>query len=306
MPPSSESHHADSIVNGAPLCAAPLSSLITPRVILPPNACDSHFHIFGPEKRYPYSRGRIYTPPDCLLTDYLALHKSLGLTRCVLIQPSVYGSDNTALLDGLKTLDGAGRGVVVLNGRESASELRDMDALGVRGVRVNLVDVKAPSADMPIESLLRMQDRVASLGWHLELLVHVDNYPNLDEALDPLEVQVVFGHMGYLSRGVSPDHPGMKAMLALLQAGRAWAKITGPYRIGTEGPPYDTAGHIANWLAQTSMDRLVWGSDWPHVMVKGHMPHDTDLLNAVAEWIPGEGPQRALFSDNPAQLYGWI
>ncbi|WP_169708669.1 amidohydrolase family protein [Trinickia terrae] len=282
-----------------------MSNLVAPRVTLPFNACDSHFHIFGPATHYPYSAGRIYTPPDCLLADYLDLQKSLGLTRCVLVQPSVYGSDNTALLEALKSLGNAGRGVVGLSGKESAGELRDMDAVGVKGIRVNLVDVKSASANLPIDALLRMQERISHLGWHLELLVHVDKYPNLDEALSLLEVPIVFGHMGYLSRGVNPDHPGMKAMLALMQSGRAWAKVTGPYRIGLDGPPYETAAQIARWLAKHCMERLVWGSDWPHVMVKGPMPHDTDLLNAVTDWVPGKDQQQALFSNNPAKLYQW-
>ncbi|MGV2292351.1 amidohydrolase family protein [Trinickia sp. YCB016] len=282
-----------------------MSNLVAPRVTLPPNACDSHFHIFGPASRYPYSSDRIYTPPDCSLEDYVALRRSLGLTRCVLIQPSVYGTDNTLLLEALKGLGNAGRGVVVLSGQESNGELRDMDAIGVKGVRINLVDVKSPGTNLPIGELHRIQDRIAPLGWHLELLVHVDTYPGFDEALSSLEVPIVFGHMGYLSRGVSPDHAGMKSMLALLKSGRAWAKVTGPYRIDTNGPPYETAVQIARWLAKHCMDRLVWGSDWPHVMVNGPMPHDADLLNAVTDWLPEKDQQQALFSSNPANLYQW-
>jgi predicted TIM-barrel fold metal-dependent hydrolase len=295
----------NSIGDSAPQCAGPLASLVTPRIALPLNACDSHFHVLGPASRHPYIPDRIYTPPDSLLGDYLALQKSLGLTRCVLVQPSVYGSDNSALLEALGSLGNAGRGVVVLSGKESASELRDMDAVGVKGIRVNLVDVKSPSAKLPIDVLLRLQERISPLGWHLELLVHVDKYPNLDEELGSLEVPIVFGHMGYLSRGVDPDHPGMIAMLALLQAGRAWAKITGPYRIGLGGPPYETAAQIARRLAKHCMERLVWGSDWPHVMVSGTMPHDADLLHAVVEWMPEQDQQQALFSTNPANLYQW-
>lgn len=305
MPSSPELRHKKSIGDSAPQCAGPLANLVAPRITLPSNACDSHFHVFGPATSYPYSPERIYTPPDCLLVDYLSLQKSLGLSRCVLVQPSVYGSDNSALLEALQSLGNAGRGVVVLSGKESTSELQDMDEVGVKGVRVNLVDVKSPSANLPMEALLRLQERISSLGWHLELLVHVDKYPNLDEELSALEVPIVFGHMGYLSRGVNPDHPGMSAMLALLQAGRAWAKITGPYRIGLEGRPYDTAAEIARWLAKHCMERLVWGSDWPHVMVNGPMPHDADLLNAVTEWMPEQDQQRALFSNNPANLYQW-
>jgi predicted TIM-barrel fold metal-dependent hydrolase len=305
MPSSPEPRHKNSIGDSAPQCAGPLANLVAPRITLPSNACDSHFHILGPATRYPYSPDRIYTPPDCLLADYLSLQKSLGLTRCVLVQPSVYGSDNSALLEALQSLGNTGRGVVVLSGKESTSELRDMDAVGVKGVRVNLVDVKSPSANLPIEALLRLQERISSLGWHLELLVHVDKYPNLDKELSTLEVPIVFGHMGYLSRGVNPDHPGMTAMLALLQSGRAWAKITGPYRIGLEGPPYDTAAEIARRLANHCMERLLWGSDWPHVMVNGPMPHDADLLNAVTDWMPEQDQQQALFSNNPANLYQW-
>lgn len=305
MPISSELVSADSTEHSAPPCAGPLLNLITPRVTLPPDACDSHFHILGPASQFSYSKNRIYTPPDCLLPEYLALHASLGLTRCVLIQPSVYGADNTVLLNSLESLGDQARGVVVLSGRESSGELRDMAALGVRGVRVNLVDVQVPSAELPVDALLRVQEQILPLGWHLELLVHVDNYPGLDEALGRLEVPIVFGHMGYLSRGLRPDHPGMKAMLALLQSGRAWAKITGPYRLGTEGPPYDTAASITRWLASNCIERLVWGSDWPHVMVKGPMPHDADLLDAVSDWIPGLEQRESIFSLNPAKLYQW-
>ncbi len=305
MSSSSDSQNIGALGGAAPLCAGPLINLIAPRVKLPDEACDSHFHIFGPATQYRYSADRVYTPPDCLLEDYLPLQRSLGLTRCVLVQPSVYGSDNSALLDALRSLGDAARGVVVLSGKESDNELRDMDALGVKGVRVNLVDLKNPSSDLPVDALMRMQERIFQFGWHLELLVHVDQYSNLDEGLSSLEVPVVFGHMGYLTRGVSTDHPGMRSMLALMQAGRAWAKVTGPYRLGFGGAPYDTAAEITRWLAKNCIERMVWGSDWPHVMVKGQMPHDTDLLNAITDWIPEEDQQRALFTTNPAELYQW-
>ena len=201
MPSSPEPLYMNSIGDSSPQCARPLTNLVTPRVALPTNACDSHLHILGPAARYPYNPDRIYTPPDCLLAEYLTLRNSLGLTRCVLVQPSVYGSDNSALLEALRSLGNAGRGVVVLSGKESIGELRDMDAVGVKGVRVNLVDVRSPSANLPIEALLWLQERISPLGWHLELLVHVDKYPKLGEELSSLEVPIVFGHMGYLLAG---------------------------------------------------------------------------------------------------------
>jgi predicted TIM-barrel fold metal-dependent hydrolase len=287
----------------APPCQPPLTNLVSPKTRLPANACDTHLHILGPATTYPYSPDRVYTPPDCLLADYVALRESLGLSRCVLVQPSVYGADNAALLRALEGLGDRGRGVVVLGTSETNSQLRDMNAVGVRGVRVNLVDVKTPGSKLPMDALRHLEDRIAPRGWHLELLVHVDQHPNLDEELGGLEVPIVFGHMGYLSRGLSPDHPGMRAMLALMQAGRAWSKITGPYRIDT-GPEYPKAKSIADWLVAKCPGKLLWGSDWPHVVVKGAMPHDADLLDLAAGWIAEEARQ-AIFADNPAELYGW-
>jgi predicted TIM-barrel fold metal-dependent hydrolase len=293
----------------APPCAPPLRSIRRPHSMLPPNSCDSHLHILGPARKYPYAADRVYTPPDCLLADYRTVQRYLGVTRCVLVQASVYGSDNRSLLDALAELGDSGgdvaRGVVVLEGRESREELDRMHRLGVRGARLNLVDLQLPRAELPKEQLLRLADLIGPLGWHLELLMHVDRHPDMEEVLNGLGVQIVFGHMGYLSRDVAEvRHPGMQAMLRLMKSGRAWAKATAPYRVA-EPPGYERAGEIARWLASQCLDRLVWGSDWPHVMVKTAMPHDADLLDAVARWLPHKDQQVALFAGNPARLYGW-
>jgi len=289
----------------APPCAAPLTSVKYPRHSLPANACDSHLHILGPAKKFPYIPERVYTPQDCLLADYEGVRRSLGVARCVVVQPSVYGHDNGALLDALEHLGDAARGVVVLRGDEPQGELQGMHALGVRGARVNIVDLKSPRPQLPREQLQRLADLIRPMDWHLELLMHVDQHPDMEEVLGKLGVPLVFGHMGYLSRDV-PDyrHPGMMSMLALMRSGLAWAKVTAPYRVA-EAPVYRKAGEMLGWLAAECLDRLVWGSDWPHVMVKTRMPHDTDLVDLVAEWVPGQGQQEALFAANAARLYGW-
>ncbi|MFJ2991267.1 amidohydrolase family protein [Pandoraea sp. NPDC087047] len=289
----------------APPCAGPLTSLLTPAVQLPPQACDCHFHILGPADRYPYSPNRIYTPPDCLVPDYVALRNCLGLSRCVVVQPSVYGSDNTVLVETLRTMGDDARGVVVLDDTAGPGELADLHALGVRGVRVNLVDVQRPGADLPVDRLLRLQERVAPLGWHLELLVPVDQHPDLYEALHRFDVPLVFGHMGYPTIGTPLTHPGMAAMLALMQEGRAWAKLTAPYRLETGEPPYHRAQTIARWLVAQCPRQVVWGTDWPHVMVKTRMPHDVELLEVTAQWIEAPHLRHAIFAENPARLYQW-
>ena len=292
-------------LSDAPPCAAPLASVRLPRHPLPANACDSHLHILGPAQNFPYIPERVYTPVDCLLADYQLVRSYLGLARCVLVQPSVYGPDNRVLLGALEDIGDAARGVVVLRGDESPDDLFRMHALGVRGVRVNLVDLKAPRSQLPREQLQHLADMIRPHGWHLELLMHVDQHPDMTAVLAELGVQLVFGHMGYLSRNVADyRHPGMKAMLALAKSKLAWVKVTAPYRLA-DPPGYQKAADVTRWLASECLDRLVWGSDWPHVMVKTDMPHDADLLDAMAEWLPDRGQQEALFAANAATLYGW-
>ena len=289
----------------APPCAAPLSSVKYPRRSLPMNACDSHLHVLGPAATFPYVAERVYTPPDCLLEDYAAVRRNLGAERCVIVQASVYGTDNRVLINALEELGDIARGVVVLRGDESAGELQRMHTLGVRGARINLVDVKSPRPQLPHEPLQQLADRIRPLGWHLELLMHVDQHPDMVSVVGRLDVPLVFGHMGYLSRDVGDcRHAGMKAMLELAKSGRAWIKVTAPYRVA-EPPDYHKARETLRWLAGECMDRLVWGSDWPHVMVKTSMPHDADLVDLMADWLPEQGQQEALFAANAARLYGW-
>jgi len=248
---------------------------------------------------------RVYTPPDCLLSDYQAVQRYLGVARCVIVQASVYGYDNRVLLDSLVKLGDVARGVVVLHGDETPERLQRMHTLGVRGARVNLVDVKSPRPQLPQKQLQRLADLIAPLGWHLELLMHVDRHPDMEQVLGELGVPLVFGHMGYLSRDVADyRHPGMKSMLELARSGVAWIKVTAPYRLA-EPPGYRKAGEMLHWLAGECLDRLVWGSDWPHVMVKTGMPHDADLVDLIADWLPERGQQEALFAANAARLYGW-
>src|SRR5688572_9129686 len=138
----------------------------------------------GPAARHAYSPARIYTPPDCLLADYLHMLDTLGLERAVLVQPSVYGTDNTVMLEAMKAAAGRLRGVAVIAEDITAADLKDLDGAGVRGVRVNIVDVKDRKAGtLPMDALEKMARLVAPLGWHMEFLMHVDEFPDLDNLL---------------------------------------------------------------------------------------------------------------------------
>jgi 2-pyrone-4,6-dicarboxylate lactonase len=301
LPPSSVSPSAPP---SAPLCAPFDPEVTPPGFAVPAGACDCHAHICGPATRYPYAEERIYTPPDALAADYFHMLGVLGLDRGVLVQPSVYGTDNRALLDVLRTHPQRLRGVAVVDPEVDSATLGDMHVCGIRGVRCNIVDLKEGKGQLPMDTLRRLAERVRPLGWHIELLMHVDEFPDLDTSLGSLGVPVVFGHLGY-APAAQPESEGFRAMLRLMQAGIGWAKLTGPYRLTPGALPYPAVDAVAARLVQAAPERLLWGSDWPHVMVKTGMPGDGALLDLLATWVPDAGTRCRILVDNPAQLYGF-
>jgi 2-pyrone-4,6-dicarboxylate lactonase len=290
----------------APRCAGPDFAPREPQLVLPAGACDCHAHVLGPAAQYPYSDERIYTPPDCLPSDYRNLLSALGLSRAVLVQPSVYGTDNRLLVDTLRNDPRRFRGVAVIEPDIGESDLMALHEAGVRGARVNLVDRRDRSSTLPIAYLRRLGERIAPLGWHLELLAHVDQHAEELAALRTLPLQVVFGHFGYMtatSRGAAD--PGFQALLGLLEGGSAWVKLTGSYRITAAALPYPPCDALAAALRDVAPERLLWGSDWPHVMLKGAMPNDADLVDLLPRWLPDESLIRQVLVVNPRELYGF-
>lgn len=261
----------------------------------------------GPGARYAYSPARVYTPPDCLLPDYLRMLATLGVERAVLVQPSVYGTDNTVMLEAMKTAGGRFRGVAVVAENISDSELKKLDAAGVRGVRVNIVDVKdRKSGTLPMDALKKLARRVAPLGWHMEFLMHADEFPGLDHAFADFPVEIVLGHLGYMKTDKGPGNAGFQALLRLMKAGRAWVKLTGPSRITTIGGlPYADVVPYSRALLEAAPKQVIWGTDWPHVIIKTPMPNDGDLADLLLDWIPDARLREQVLVRNPARLYGF-
>ncbi len=288
----------------APLCAGPDFKPRTPSFKMPALACDTHAHVLGPAARYDYSPARVYTPPDCLMKDYRHMLDTLGVERAVLVQPSVYGTDNTAMLDAMKTDPQRLRGVAVVDPAISDAELKTMHAAGVRGVRVNIVDVKDRKAGtLPLEILKRLAARVAPMGWHMEFLMHADEFPDLDQSFADFPVPIVLGHLGYMKTSLGLNAPGFQAFLRLLQAGKAWIKLTGPYRISGGPLPHADTIPFAHALLKANADQVIWGTDWPHVMHKGATPNDGELTDLLLAWVPDAAQREQVLVANPARLY---
>jgi predicted TIM-barrel fold metal-dependent hydrolase len=228
----------------------------------------------------------------------------LGIERAVLVQPSIYADDNRALLAALKVDPLHLRGVAVVDWDISEQDLEKMHHAGVRGVRCNIVDLAEAKGVLPIMNLRYLADKIAPLGWHIELLMHVNQFPDLDQTLRNFPVPVVLGHLGYLKTSLGIKDPGFQGLLSLLREGRAWVKLTGPYRISSQDrPPYSDTNPFAEALLRANSNQIVWGSDWPHVMVNSFMPNDADLLDLLSTWVPEPALRKQILSINPARLY---
>lgn len=291
---------------GAPPCAPPDFNPRKPTLIMPALACDTHAHILGPIANHAYSPARVYTPPDCLLSDYRKMLTTLGVERAVLVQPSVYGTDNTVMLDAMRAAGSEFRGVAVVEDDISDSDLEKLNAAGVRGVRVNIVDVKdRKPGTLPMTQLTALAQRIAPLGWHMEFLMHCDEFADMDRTFANFPVDIVLGHLGYIKTDKGVNDPGFQALLRAVKSGRCWVKLTGPYRISTQAMPHADTNEYAHALVAADLQRVLWGSDWPHVMVKGAMPNDGDLCDLLLAWIPDEVTREQVLVKNPAKLYGF-
>jgi 2-pyrone-4,6-dicarboxylate lactonase len=279
-----------------------------PDVALPPGTCDCHAHICGPAATYPYDGHRIYTPPDATIESYRHLLAVLGVARAVLIQPSVYGTDNRAMLAALQAAGPGVRGVAVVEPDISARDVEALHRAGIRGVRLNLVDRREGRNRVPVELVRALAERIAPFGWHIEFLVNMDEAPDFASAVADLEVPIVLGHLGYPRAGARDwiTAPAFAGLLSLLAGGRCWVKLTGPYRISAAADlPYEDVDAAGARLAQAAPGRLIWGSDWPHVMMKKPMPNDGALCDLLARWIPDAATRRRILVDNPMELYGF-
>ncbi len=292
----------------APLCPGPQSEPRSPKHRLPAGACDSHMHICGPGRDFPYDAQRIYTPPDALVVDYRKVMDCLGIDRVVLVQPSIYGTDNRVMLNAMAELSAAGiqnRGVAVVDFAVTDEALAQMHQAGVRGLRFNLVDVADPSQGLPLAQIRRLAERIGRFGWHVEFLAHVDDYPQLAEMFGDFPTDIVFGHSGYVRIANGPQARGFQAMLTLAAAAKCWIKMTGPYRIAAGGLPFKQAGDYARACVAAAPHQVIWGTDWPHVKIAEPMPHDGDMCDCFYDWVPEPKHRQQILLDNPTRLYGF-
>ncbi len=263
---------------------------------LPPGSCDCHSHVFDP--RFSYVAGDRLQPKPASIAAYRAMQARLGAERSVVVQPSPYGTDNRCTLAALAELGEAARGVAVVDVDVPDAELQRLHEAGMRGLRFNLSRGGAGP-----EAMRRLAPRVAPLGWHIDIHLAGDELPALADLLRRLEAPIVFDHLGRVPQPDAEQHPAFRLIADLLQAGRAWVKLSQLHRDSRDGPPgYADAGRLVRRYLDLAPERLIWGTDWPHVVAKAPVDEAADL-RLLLDWIPEERLRRRVLAENPAELY---
>jgi len=284
---------------------------------VPAGACDCHTHIHGDPEKFPFFAGRVYTPEVALPEEMAALHKALHIQRVVIVTPSVYGTDNSATLYGMKARGANARGVAVIDDKTPESELDAMGRAGVRGIRINLATAGVNDPSVGRQRFQAAVPRVENRNWHIQIYSNPAMIVSIKDLVLASPVPVVFDHFGGAKAELGVQQPGFPEVVELVGSGKAYVKISGAYRASKLAPDYPDVVPLARALIAANPDRVVWGTDWPHpsgATPPGGKPTDVTpmfqiddglLLNQLAVWAPDPPIRKSILVDNPARLYGF-
>ncbi len=284
-----------------------------PAFAVPADGIDCHMHVFGTVSDYPPAARRSYTPHPAKLEDYLAMLGIIGLTRNVFVQASAYGADNACMLAAMRRRGALCRGIAVIDDHTTETELDEMHALGVRGVRLNVATFGLTDTDALRHQMQSAIARVAHRGWHIQIFAKLPMLIALQEDIKSAPCPVVIDHMGLPEGPLGLGQPGFSTICELLTLGHVWVKVSGTYRVIMTESDFSAATPFARALITANPERCVWGTDWPHIghhgqrlaegppLAEFRTLDDGQLLTLLAD---AAGPHLAkILVQNPSTLY---
>jgi 2-pyrone-4,6-dicarboxylate lactonase len=273
-----------------------------PTFAVPPGAVDAHCHVFGPNNKFPYSLKRKYTPCDAPKETLFALRDYLGFSKNVIVQASCHGTDNSALVDALKSAGDLARGVAVISEDITADELADLDAAGVRAVRFNFV--KRLVDTTPKQVFRNIADKIKPFGWHIVVYFEAPDMDDIVPFLIELDATIVIDHMGRPEVAEGVEGKSFQKFIQMMENNpNFWTKVSCPERLTLTPPDYSDVVPFARTLLEMFPKRVLWGTDWPHPNMKSHTPDDGKLVDVIPKIAPTKALQQMLLIDNPNRLY---
>ncbi|OQR64474.1 2-pyrone-4,6-dicarboxylate hydrolase [Streptomyces maremycinicus] len=280
-----------------------------PAFRLPAGAVDTHCHVFGPQADFPFAPERKYTPCDGGKEELFALRDHLGVARNVIVQATCHGADNSAMVDAVRSAGGRARGIATVRPDIGEGELRELDAAGVRGVRFNFVRRLVDTS--PQDDLHAIAHKIAPLGWHVVLYFESADLPELEGFFASLPVPLVVDHMGRPDVTEPVNGPRFTRFLHFVDDNDVWVKVSCPERLSVTGPAaldgerhaYTDVVPFARRVVEEFPDRVLWGTDWPHPNLTGHMPDDGLLVDHLPLVAVTAAQRHKLLVANPMSLY---
>ncbi|MEZ5665208.1 MAG: amidohydrolase family protein [Burkholderiaceae bacterium] len=275
----------------------------TPSLALPRGACDCHVHVFGPYDRFAPAQGLRTLPAQAPRDKLFALHRQLGIERCVIVQSTVHGLDNRVVADAIEAGGGRYLGVALVDPDIPTDDLRQLASQGFRAVRFNFMKHLTGAAS--VDDVLAMTPRLADVGMHLQVHFESALVHTVGQRLLRSAVPVVIDHMGRVDATLGMAQPDVQALMALLDHPGMHVKVSGIDRVESgsrAGSGYPQGMALARELVRRFPERCVWGLDWPHPN-HTHVPDDGELVDALAHIAPTEGLRQQLLVNNPQALY---
>lgn len=280
----------------------PVETNTRPAFPVPPLSCDAHIHVFSDDPKYPSVAAPLYTLPYGRLDHYQRLADFLKLGRMVLVQPSYYGTDNSCLVDALRVIGSRGRGVVMLDQAVSNADLDPLEEAGVCAIRLDLFSRSSLQREDLLVYINHAVERAKSRGWHIQFYTPGWIVRDLIPFFATLEIDFVIDHMGYMLEEDGLTGRDLDRLLNLFRGGNCWLKLSGPYRLAKH-KGYDAVAPVAKAIVAAKPERVLWGSDWPHIPDGSR---DTgELLNLLLDWAPDAATRQMILVDNPARLFGF-
>ena len=275
-----------------------------PAVMPPPGSCDAQFHVFGPPQRYPVRPGAAYEMPTATIDRALAMHRTLGIARGVIVQATTYGADHQVVLDALAVAGPAYRAcanAAVLSEKDDAY-VEKLHAAGVRGARFSRQSLGIALSDAALQ---RAFGRLRELGWYAKIQPEAGGIIENIAPFEALEIPVLLDHMGRPDPGRGMADPSLRKVIELLGRGNYWVMLSLPEKISRAGAPWDDVLPIAQALVSAAPHRCVWASDWPHPVSVRQPPNEGALMDLLFRMVPDAEARHRVLVDNPVNLFGF-
>jgi predicted TIM-barrel fold metal-dependent hydrolase len=275
-----------------------------PSVTLPPLACDAQFHVFGPAETYPVRPEAAYEMPTATAARALKMHRTLGLQRGVIVQPTTYGADHSATLDGIAAAGPNYRGcanAAVFDQADDAT-LAKLHAGGIRGARFSRQSL---GIALTPDAFARAIARIRELGWFIKVQPETSGFAEQAAQYEKLDLPIIVDHMGRPNVAAGLDDPSLKKVLELLKRGNFWVMLSLAEKISKAGKPWDDVVPLMRAYIEAAPDRVIWASDWPHPVSTSQPPNEADLIELLYRATHDDEERKRILVDNPAKLFGF-